>query len=37
MFFFTCLNPECDEIIPVEYFIDDEPEFYDDSGDKIIY
>ena len=36
-FFFQCLNEDCNEQVPVEYFIEEEPEFYDQFGDKIVY
>lgn len=36
-FTYVCGNWECDEHFPVECFIDDEPEFYDNDGDKIVY
>ena len=34
-FFFICL--ECDEYFYVEEFIDEEPELFDEFGDKIVY
>lgn len=36
-FTYVCFKFECDAHFPLELFIEDEPELFDEFGDRIIY